>query len=108
MRLTWKSVPQLARKHPLALCALVLFVGMPSVLGWMHEGRILLDCSIPLIRPFKHECTEWRESVAHVRRELTTWEDSTDDGHQQPKTSLEKREKPVKSPDVRGAISRSG
>ena len=62
-------------KHPLKFCVLVLFVGLPLLLGWVHEGRIILDCSVPLIRHVKLECHEWRVSLDRWKHEIATWDE---------------------------------
>jgi len=64
MRELWKS----SLKHPLKSSALILFAGVPFLLGWAHEGRIIADCSIPLIEHVKVEYHEWLETIAKVRR----------------------------------------
>jgi hypothetical protein len=70
---TVQTVLALVRDHPLIALALILFVLIPLVLGWMHEGRILADCSVPLIRHFKRECREWRETGRRLRHEFESW-----------------------------------
>ena len=71
MREFWKS----SLKHPIKFCAMILFVGVPLVLGWVHEGRIILDCSVPLIRHVKHEYQEWRVSLGQWKHEIATWDE---------------------------------
>ncbi|HEY0140395.1 MAG TPA: hypothetical protein VGF48_05830 [Thermoanaerobaculia bacterium] len=67
---TVTTVAKHAADRPLVALALVLFVGVPLVLGWVHEARILVDCSIPLIRHVKHEYREWKRTIEEVRKEL--------------------------------------
>jgi hypothetical protein len=63
----------LAADHPLIALALVVFVALPLLNGWLHEARFLGECLIVAIRFFKHEVSLWREFLVRLRRELTTW-----------------------------------
>ena len=62
--------------HPLIAVGLLVFVAVPFLLGWMHEGRFFGECLIVGIRFFKHEVALWREFLVRLRRELTSWESS--------------------------------
>jgi hypothetical protein len=68
----WYSLLELAVDHPLIALSLLVFVGVPLVLGWMHEGRFFGECLIVGIRFFKHELFAWREFLNRLKRELTT------------------------------------
>jgi len=63
----------LAADHPLIALAFVVFVAIPLLVGWMHEGRFFGECLIVAIRFFKHEAFAWREFLRRLKRELTTW-----------------------------------
>lgn len=52
----------------------MVFVAIPLLLGWLHEGRFFGECAIVGIRFFKHEIAEWREYLRRLKRELTTWQ----------------------------------
>lgn len=55
-------------------CPLVLvFVVIPLLLGWLHEGRFFGECLIVGIRFFKHEIHAWRDYLRRLKREVTTW-----------------------------------
>ena len=62
-----------AADHPLIALALLIFVALPLLNGWMHEGRFLGECLIVAIRFFKHELTLWKDYAARLKRELTSW-----------------------------------
>lgn len=53
--------------------ALLVFVALPLLNGWLHEGRFFGECLIVAIRFFKHEVSLWRGFVSRLRRELSTW-----------------------------------
>lgn len=73
MRLVFVAAVELFTDHPLIALSLLMFVGIPLLLGWMHEGRFVGECFIVGIRFFKHEFLAWREFAHRLRRELTTW-----------------------------------
>lgn len=54
------------------------FIGISFIiavlLGYMHEGRLFMDCLTPLVVQFKREYRELRASWLRLRRELTTWD----------------------------------
>ena len=62
-----------AADHPLIALALLIFVAIPLLVGWMHEARFFGECFIVGIRFFKHEVFAWREFLARLRRELSDW-----------------------------------
>lgn len=68
-----KTALNLAADHPLIALAFVVFVGIPLLIGWMHEGRFFGECLIVAIRFLKHETSLWREFLRRLKRELTTW-----------------------------------
>lgn len=63
----------LAADHPLIALAFLVFVGIPLLIGWMHETRFFAECGIVGIRFFKHEVSLWRGFLSRLRRELSTW-----------------------------------
>ncbi|HEX3570950.1 MAG TPA: hypothetical protein VHU44_09010 [Acidobacteriaceae bacterium] len=63
----------LAADHPLIALALLVFVAIPLLTGWMHEARFFAECGIVAIRFFKHEVLAWRDYFLRLKRELTTW-----------------------------------
>ena len=67
----------LTADHPLIVLALVVFVAIPLLLGWMHEGRFFGECLIVGIRFFKHEAFAWAEFLRRLKRELTSWKAGT-------------------------------
>jgi hypothetical protein len=73
MRETFETAVNLAADHPLIALALLIFVGIPLLLGWMHEGRFFGECLIVAIRFIKHEVSAWKEFVGRLKRELTVW-----------------------------------
>jgi ACR3 family arsenite efflux pump ArsB len=73
MRVAFESAVSLAADHPLIALSLLVFVGIPLVLGWMHEGRFFGECAIVGIRFFKHEVDAWADFLRRLKRELTTW-----------------------------------
>jgi hypothetical protein len=73
MRVAFESAGRLAADHPLIALSLLIFVGIPLLLGWMHEGRFFAECAIVGIRFFKHEVNAWRDFLRRLKRELTTW-----------------------------------
>ena len=70
---TVATAVNLATDHPLIALGLVVFVAMPLLLGWMHEGRFFGECLIVGIRFFKHEVMLWKDYGARLKHELTTW-----------------------------------
>lgn len=70
---TLKDVLSRLADQPLIALALLVFVGIPLLLGWMHEGRFFGECLIVAIRFFKHEVSAWRELVRRLKRELSSW-----------------------------------
>lgn len=64
-----------AGDHPLIALALVVFVAIPLVNGWMHEARFFGECAIVGVRFFKHEMRAWRELLGRFRHEFSTWDD---------------------------------
>jgi hypothetical protein len=73
MRNAYDEALKFAADHPLIAVGLVVFVAIPLLLGWLHEGRFFGECAIVGIRFFKHEIAEWREYLRRLKRELTTW-----------------------------------
>lgn len=73
MRDTFETAVTLAADHPLIALVLVVFVALPLLNGWMHEGRYFGECLIVAIRFFKHEASAWADLLRRLRRELTTW-----------------------------------
>lgn len=73
MRVAFESEVSLAAGHPLIALALVVFVAIPLLLGWMHEGRFFGECLIIGIRFFKHEVSLWRGFLVRLKQELTDW-----------------------------------
>jgi hypothetical protein len=73
MRNAVEDVLKVVGDHPLIALALLVFVGIPLLLGWMHEGRFFGECAIVAIRFFKHEVTAWREFLRRLKRELSSW-----------------------------------
>lgn len=74
MNETVRAAVTLLTDHPLIALALVVFVALPLLNGWMHEGRFFGECLIVAIRFFKHEVSLWRGFLIRLKRELTTWE----------------------------------
>lgn len=73
MRLAFDAAYELL-DHPLVAFSLLIFVGFPLLVGWMHEARFFAECGIVGLRFFKHEVSAWREFIKRVRDELSTWE----------------------------------
>ena len=73
MRETLDTAVRLAADHPLIALSLLVFVGIPLLLGWMHESRFFGECAIVGIRFFKYELAAWVEFLRRLKRELTTW-----------------------------------
>jgi hypothetical protein len=73
MKETVGTAVNLAADHPLIALALVVFVALPLLNGWLHEGRFFGECLIVAIRFFKHEVALWRDLLARLRRALSTW-----------------------------------
>jgi hypothetical protein len=59
--------------HPLIALALIVFVAIPLLIGWMHEARFFAECFIVAIRFFKHEVAAWLDYLRRLKRELRTW-----------------------------------
>lgn len=59
--------------HPLIAVAVMVFVAIPLVNGWMHEGRFFGECLIVGIHFFKNEILAWAKFLRRLKRELTTW-----------------------------------
>jgi len=59
--------------HPLIALTILVFVGIPLLVGWMHQARFFAECLIVGIRFFKHEVSLWRGFLVRLRRELRTW-----------------------------------
>ncbi len=74
MRKAVETAVTLAADHPLIALALLVFVAIPLLNGWMHEGRFFGECLIVGIRFFKHEVFAWREFLKRLRGEFRTWE----------------------------------
>src|SRR5215218_1136319 len=70
MREAIDTAVRFSADHPMIALSLLVFGGIPLLLGWMHEARIIADCSVPLIRHVKQECREWRATIERVRKEL--------------------------------------
>jgi hypothetical protein len=73
MREAFDSAVALFDDHPLIALSLLIFVAIPLLLGWMHEGRFFGECFIVGIHFFKHEVSAWAEFLRRLKRELTTW-----------------------------------
>jgi hypothetical protein len=76
MNETVATAVNLAADHPLIALALLVFVALPLLNGWMHEGRFFGECLIVGIRFFKHEVSLWRGFLGRLKCELTSWESS--------------------------------
>jgi len=74
MRLGFDSAVDLFACDSLIALFLLIFVGIPLVLGWMHEARFFAECGLVGIRFFKHEVSAWRNFMKRLRAELRTWE----------------------------------
>jgi len=74
MRNAYEEILNVSAGHPLIVVTLIVFVGIPLLLGWMHELRFFAECGIVGIRFFKHEVSAWREFIKRLRDELRTWE----------------------------------
>jgi hypothetical protein len=70
---TVATAVNLAADHPLIALAFVVFVALPLLNGWMHEGRFFGECLIVAIRFFKHEVFLWRGFLGRLKHELSTW-----------------------------------
>jgi hypothetical protein len=70
---TVATAVKLSTDHPLIALALLVFVAIPLLLGWMHEGRFFGECLIVGIRFFKHEVFAWRDYLRRLKQALTTW-----------------------------------
>jgi len=73
MRVTWLDPLRQTVGHPLIALSLLIFVGIPLFLGWMHEGRFFGECFFVGVRFFKHEVLAWVDLLRRLKRELTTW-----------------------------------
>lgn len=73
VRDSFETAVKLGADHPLIALALLVFVAIPLLNGWMHEGRFFGECLIVGIRFFKHEVSAWREFLDRLRRELSSW-----------------------------------
>ncbi len=73
MNETVGSAVTLVADHPLIALALVVFVALPLLNGWMHEGRFFGECLIVAIRFFKHEVSAWADLLRRLKREVTSW-----------------------------------
>jgi hypothetical protein len=73
MRIAVQDVLKSAADHPLIAFGLVVFVALPLLNGWMHEGRFFGECLMVGIRFFKREVSAWRQFLTRLKRELTTW-----------------------------------
>lgn len=72
---TLKDVLTILADQPLIALAFVVFVAIPLLTGWMHQGRFFGECMIVGIRFFKHEVAAWRDFLQRLKRELGTWRD---------------------------------
>jgi len=74
MRESFETAVSVAANHPLIALSIVIFVGVPLLLGWMHELRFFAECGVVGIRFFKHEVLAWRELLKRLKREISTWQ----------------------------------
>ncbi|HEX3067499.1 MAG TPA: hypothetical protein VHX14_02915 [Thermoanaerobaculia bacterium] len=74
MRNAYEEILKISAGHPLIALSLLVFVGIPLLIGWMHEARFFAECGIVGIRFFKHEVSAWRGFLKRLRAELRTWE----------------------------------
>ncbi len=73
MREAGETAVTLAADHPLIALAFFVFVAIPLLLGWMHEGRFFGECLIVGIRLFKHEVFAWQDYLWRLKQALTMW-----------------------------------
>ena len=74
MRLAFDTAVELFADHPLIALSLLILIGIPLLLGWMHEARFFAECGIVGIRFFKHEVRDWKDFMKRLRAEVRTWE----------------------------------
>jgi len=72
-----RAFASLVADHPLIALAFFVFVGIPLLVGWMHEARFFGECLIVGIRFFKHEAFAWAEFLGRLKRELMSWKAGT-------------------------------
>ena len=65
--------------HPLMWRGAAVFLAITLLLGFMHDGKIVGEISIVLIRQFKHQAAELGEVGKRLKKELTTWDDAEQD-----------------------------
>lgn len=73
MNETVATVTKFAVDHPLIALAVLILVGIPLLIGWLHEARFFGECLIVGIRFLKHELSLWKEFGARLKRELSSW-----------------------------------
>jgi len=73
MRLAFDTAVRLFADQPLIALSLTIFVGIPLMLGWMHEARFFAECALIGIQFFKHEASAWRDFIKRLLDELSSW-----------------------------------
>jgi hypothetical protein len=72
-------VQKSATHHPLMWRGAAVFLAITLVLGFMHDGKIVGEISIVLVRQFKHQAAELIEVGKRLKKELTTWDEPKTD-----------------------------
>ena len=75
----------------MSACAM-LFFGIALVLGVMHEGELLGEVSIVLVKRFKQQAGALVEVGSRLKDELTTWDTDSKDHEHSAKPPEERRD----------------